>query len=205
MKQIYIFAFAILLSANVLAATASTSGNNINKTVSNVNQGGFGEFAGNLVYKLNPGESHVEYWTLINKFNYPISFQVTPPAYASVNDTSPIIHFSALNGTIPAGSNFTITVNVTAPGEGAYFLSTGPKTYSGYALAASKPAASSAGGASIALGTAKIIQVTITPSDIILPIIIVIILIVVAVLAIYLLRKRTQNNRKVQKARKRRK
>ena len=148
MKQIYIFAFAILLSANVLAATASTSGNNINKTVSNVNQGGFGEFAGNLVYKLNPGESHVEYWTLINKFNYPISFQVTPPAYASVNDTSPIIHFSALNGTIPAGSNFTITVNVTAPGEGAYFLSTGPKTYSGYALAASKPAASSAGGAS---------------------------------------------------------
>ena len=168
-----ILAFIILSAVAVPLIAASNQSSN---------QGGFGEFAGQLIYNLTPGSSQVEYWTLINKFNYPFSFYVAPPQFNKSGPTPPIITFSVTNGIIPANSNLTIAVNVTAPGWTSYIFSSKPAKWSEYATAYAQPTANS-GGAAISLGTAKLIQVTIPPPHVLIPLAGTAIIIVVAALA----------------------
>ncbi len=162
-------------------AVNRTSNNTVNQTSGSSDQGGFGEFSGNLVYVLQSGGSHTEYWTLVNKFNYPVSFSIVPPAFNST-PTPPNLAFSVMNGTIPAGSNLTISVVATAPSWTSYIFASKNNTWSGYATAYAKSASTATSGASIALGTAKLITITMAPPNM-LPTIIAVVVIIVVIIA----------------------
>ena len=159
-----------------------TSNNTINQTSASSNQGGFGEFSGDLIYALKSGASHTEYWTLVNKFNYPVSFYIVPPAFNST-PTPPNLTFSVMNGTIPAGANLTISVIATSPSWTSYIFASKNSTWSGYATAYAKSASNATSGASIALGTAKLITITVEPPNVLPTIIAAIIIIVIIIVA----------------------
>ena len=176
-----------------LTYAANSMGNNtVNNTSASSDQGGFGEFSGNLVYILQSGASHTEYWTLVNKFNYPLSFSIVPPAFNST-PTPPNLTFSVMNGTIPAGSNLTISVVATAPSWTSYIFASKNSTWSGYATAYAKSASTATSGASIALGTAKLITITVAPPNVLPKIIAVIVIIVIIIAAGLYLYVRSRN------------
>ena len=172
-------------------AVNHTSNNTVNQTSASSDQGGFGEFSGNLVYILQSGASHTEYWTLVNKFNYPVSFSIVPPAFNST-PTPPNLTFSVMNGTIPAGSNLTISVVATSPSWVSYIFASKNNTWSGYATAYAKSASTASSGASIALGTAKLITITVEPPNVLPTIIAVIVIVVVIIVGAYLLYSRSR-------------
>ncbi len=154
----------------------------VNQASASSNQGGFGEFSGALVYTLQSGASHTEYWTPVNKFNYPVSFYIVPPAFNST-PAPPNLAFSVMNGTIPAGANITISVIATSPSWTSYIFASKNSTWSGYATAYAKSASTATSGASIALGTAKLITITTEPPNVLPTIIAVIVVILILIAA----------------------
>ena len=183
-------------------ATTPTSNLTSNKTSNQtaaLGSGGFGEFEGNLVYVLSSGSSHTEYWTLVNKFAYPVTFYIVPPNFSG-SQTPPTLVFSELNGTIPAQSNLTISVIAYSPSWTAYLFDTNSSHWSGYATAYASGTTTNAGGASIALGTAKLIMVTFKPSNM-LPTIITAVVIIVLIVAVsyYLYRRRKKSSSRSRK------
>ncbi|MGI0100573.1 MAG: hypothetical protein ACREBH_02540 [Candidatus Micrarchaeaceae archaeon] len=126
---------------------------------------GFGEYSGFLIYNVSINSSHSEYWTLINNYNYSVNFTVIQPnlTIASSNVT-PVLTFSALNGTIGPGQNFEINVTVFMPKGVAVNT-----TWHGYATAFASPTGNQSGAAKIQIGTAKYIQITSEPEVVIKP------------------------------------
>lgn len=120
--------------------------------------GGFGEYAGFLVYNQSINTSKTEYWTLVNQYNYSVAFRVIPPILnISSTNVTPNVTFSALNGTINPNSYYQINVTVFIP-----YGAPSNTFWSGYATAF----ASSANGNSsekIQLGTAKLIEINSEP------------------------------------------
>lgn len=184
----------LLISLVLICAVPAfvfASNQSVNQTNTGLNQGGFGEFGGQVTYILPSGSSHTEYWTLVNKFNYPVSFYIVPPAFNS-SPTPPNLAFSVMNGTIPADSNLTISVIATAPQWTSYIFATKNSTWSGYATAYATSASSATGGASIALGTAKLITITAEPPHVLPGIMTVIAAIVIIAAIAYYFSKRNK-------------
>ena len=120
---------------------------------------GFGEYAGFLIYNISINSSHTEYWTLINNYNYTVSFYVMPPnlTIASSNVT-PVLAFSSLNGTIGPGKSFQINVTAFIPIGAAVNT-----TWHGYATAFASTTGNQSGSAKVQIGTAKYIQIRALP------------------------------------------
>ena len=97
-----------------------------------------------------------------------------------------------MNGTIPAGSNLTISVVATSPSWVSYIFASKNNTWSGYATAYAKSASTASSGASIALGTAKLITITVEPPNVLPTIIAVIVIVVIIIVAAYLLYSRSR-------------
>ena len=142
--SIAIIAMALLLP--VLAAMPSAQG--------------FGEYSGHLIYNVSVNSSHTEYWTLINNYNYSLSFYIVPPNLtSSSSNVTPELTFSVMNGSIGPGKTYTINVTAYVP---AY--ATPGTTWQGYATAFANPSGNQTGAARVQIGTAKYMQITAEPA-----------------------------------------
>jgi|GEM_PF-3660733 len=120
--------------------------------------GGFGEYAGYLVFNTSVNSSQTEAWTLINQYNYSITFTVTAPNLTiNASNVTPVLTFSALNGTIPAGSNYQINVTAFIP-----YGAPANTVWSGYATAYASGGGGN-GSVKIQIGTSKFIKVISRP------------------------------------------
>lgn len=122
---------------------------------------GFGEYAspgGRLNFTIQLNHSGEQQWVLWNGDNYTLGFYVVPPPFNGMPN-SPILEFSTLNGLINESSGYVINITVKIP-----FGTTINKTWTGYAEAVSFIPNSSSGGASIQVGTDKLMQVNSEPS-----------------------------------------
>lgn len=121
---------------------------------------GFGEYSGYLVYNISINTSHTEAWTLINSYNYSLTFRIVPPNLTiGSSNVTPTLNFSVLNGTISADSNFQVNVTVYIPPN-----ATVGTFWQGYATAFAASASNqSNASAKVQIGTAKLIQITAEP------------------------------------------
>jgi hypothetical protein len=124
---------------------------------------GFGEYSGYLIYDIPINSSHTEAWTLINSYNYTLSFYIQPPNLTiGSSNVTPTLKFSELNGTIAPDSNYQINVTVFIPVGAATNT-----TWQGYATAFASGHNQSNSSAKIQIGTAKLIQITSEPQVVI--------------------------------------
>ena len=129
--------------------------------VAGANGSGFGEYAspgGRLNFTVQLNHTGVQQWTLWNGDNYTLGFYVVPPPFNGTPN-SPTVKFSTMNGMIPPSSSYTINITVIISPT-----TTINKTWTGYAEAVSYIPNQSSSGASVNVGTDKLMQVNSVPS-----------------------------------------
>lgn len=130
-------------------------------TVGKAYANGFGEVATGpckcLPFSVMPGQTENLTWTLVNSYQYPLSFYIQPAVFKAANGTVPNVTYQPINGTIPANSTIGITIQVKLPRNASVNSS-----WSAYATAFASSAPGS--GTKIAIGTAKLLEITSLPT-----------------------------------------
>ena len=126
--------------------------------------GGFGEYAGQIIRNISIGSTQVNYWTLVNYYNYSLQFYIVPQNFSNAPG-APKVNYSedctpSNLCTILANNTYQINITIFVPLD-----STVNRTWSGYTTAYVPPNSSNS-SAQIQQGTSKLLEITVVPKPI---------------------------------------